>query len=326
VLNVLVAPGVPKDYAMEEVLHANVPVNEAAEEGRFVNQEWGIDFRYPKAWGQLTAYNEHDYVQTIDRRVQPLLFTAEQREVAHVAYHVPSGEVVIFSRGGGFADVDYEWFINKYQGWKLKGNVVSRIHQAGEDARITRLVDGTKGEPVDYSTHNWGWGDAYSGVRFSPNAQFIELRVADNIETSTVRMMNLDTGKMIIDTRDIGDGPLSTHWSDNEQVLVIESYSARNGARGLDGLLVSTYGEVEKLHEVITIDTGLASEMSLKEGAGTLLDVRYENIRISDDGNVHFSEVLWVTTYDPNDEEVHETVHEASYVFDSKTRELHRNS
>ena len=300
------------------------PRNESFSDGRYLNREWGIDFTYPKEWGTLVLDEYEGSTNPYDLNRETIHMKAMNPRVAQISFHVPSKTIVFIEREGTEEERPY-------------GKELFKLLEDGSTQHVYAL-------PQSYA--DWGGRGVFSYVYFSPSGRYAVIEVITSIETSVTKVFDLETGRDLFggvclnDDRDNlidclpGQGPHGLgedsrptleefigfrtliHWSDDEQILVLESYPNYIGGDGLDGLFISDYGEPGKINIAFTRDKASPPLLNDVDQCG-LCPLTIDEIEIHKEGMVTFNATIAGGFGDEAD-----TLEKRRFEYNTKTREL----
>lgn len=198
----------------------------------YQDEESGIGFNYPDAWGLITFKSQEDHV---------VRFSASYESIYGIWYHMLSGNIFFIERGEFFDSPDDSWGEPGYQG------VVKVIYPEGGEKTI--YSDKRDDVVCHYSGPTRDIAISPDGNYFSISRRFSAFMM--NVETTekiTDRVLLLESGTEY--TSGLLFNESDVYWSPDNQVLAIRSHMEQYGGEGTEGLFVSDYGNPDALNGV----------------------------------------------------------------------------
>jgi len=211
------------------------PADEITDWKSYKNQEYGLEFEYPREWGTiLFEYSES---------VGVFVFTSPEEKIKMICYHQPSDTIAFIEYGRKFylSSVGEE----RYQ------QILKVIDQ---DKTRKLIYTGDAPEPGE----DWGvqWRGNISEIDFSPDGKYIILRDS-GYDDSNLKIVEIQSHQMILDDYNVWCHGLvrdNIHWSSDSKILAIESEIDWMGGRGSpEALFVSDYGHPEILNKIFDV-------------------------------------------------------------------------
>jgi hypothetical protein len=163
--------------------------------------------------------------------MQMLVFDAQNELIDRVLYDPVQKKVV---------------YITQKEPWECFGQKNYKI-------RTAYLLEGNIGKQL-YQTRDPGDscfnGEGIGDVWFMENPNYVAVRIG-GYEWGDLMILNIKTGKNILKGYDIEVH--GTVWSQDKQVLIVQSFLNEFSGGGGEALFVSDYGNPENLNEVIRI-------------------------------------------------------------------------
>ncbi len=205
-----------------------ISVKEMGDVRFYKDENYGIEFEYPKEWGSLAFLSiEKD---AMDNKIY--LFAASGELISTLYYHQGS-KIIAFIENGE----KYE----KAYGGKPYQEILKVILPKKEIKTIYTMPE----ERVK-------WSGEIQKVNLSPDGKYIYFSIFI-YESYDCMMVNIDSGLNITNCNIILYDPYKdVYWSLNNKLLAIRSEHSDFGGEGVDGLFVSDYDNPEQLNEVFS--------------------------------------------------------------------------
>lgn len=204
-----------------------------------------IGFQAPPEWGQLTIDPD---AKSNDENIY---FKAQNPAITSIAMHKPSGKV---------AFIEEKQTTYTAQPLQIE-STLSVLLKDGNAKKIYKT-------PTEYVEAS---GGRIGLPSFSPTGRYIETSIATSIETHIIKIFDLTTSEDILENtcvenyktvkkcgpevsvylgkdglNKIGVLTRGTRWSEDEKLLILQSFPDFSGGPGFDGLLISEFGSPNK--------------------------------------------------------------------------------
>ncbi len=229
-----------------EVLEQKPVEEEIVVWSAYKNEEYSLDFVYPKEWGKIKIVSESE---------QSFIFEAENKEIEEIWHHKLSGATLFLVRGEKYGKDELEI--------QLQGVV-----ETYQD--ILKIITPDKKIKTAYAIDPYfakqGGGIVRNSLYVSPNGKYVFMELSAFTFGQPI-MINIETGKNILEGTDIwiSEPDKDIYWSPDNKTLAVRSTLHVYAGLGTNSVFVSSYNNTDELSEIAVVSSGPQQEIEITE-------------------------------------------------------------